>query len=92
MIIKLMVDDGLPDGDPFKQFEIIADVIRIRFLYRGYPWHPMPGVDASPGWYSLMERRGFPTPSPRYVDGNIYILDEFGKTFDKFLIDRPAPV
>ena len=71
MLIKIMADDRLPDGDPRKKFTLIADLVQIAFV-RG-PRIQWRRADGSCGEDAL--------------SGNVYVLDEFGKTMDRFIVD-----
>lgn len=92
MIVKIMSNDGLPDGDPHKQFSLIADAIGFTCWYQDEDPVGLCDVSHPSGWYIRVERLGWPAPfHPILITGNVYFLDEYGKTFDRFIIDPPRP-
>lgn len=90
MLVKIMSDDGLPDGDYHKGFQLVADVVEIEFSRKPMLISTPSGTIDLPG-PTMTLRATSGQRMPQHLPGNVYILDEFGKTIDRFIVDAPRP-
>lgn len=96
MLIKIMSDDGLPDGDPRKCFMLITDLVEVEFTHQPQRIWVGKGVEAPDGFLHFpgpfaLGRRADGAAVKITLRGNVYVLDEFGKTMDRFIVDPIRP-
>lgn len=77
LIVKIMSPSPLADDDTAKAYELIAGVRRVTFPERSS--EPM-----------LLEIEGLSEVEPRYPGGNVYVMNEQGRTVATFTAPPPA--
>ena len=77
LYVKIMSDENLPDSDSRKAFRLLSDVSAIAF--NRAPEAPAPR--ATP--YAYVTFKDMTTESFELL-GNVYVMNEAGKTIEKF--------
>lgn len=83
LIVKIMTDDGLADDSPYKAHSLITGVISLKFLRSSENNGSNPCV--------LMYFA--PGEEPEYADieGNVYVMNENGKTISSWAAPVEVP-
>ena len=83
MFLKLMSDENIPDFDNRKSFRLLAHVSGVYF--NRSPEAPKPS--ATPRAYVNFDDG----ESAEYdLDGSAYVLNDEGKTIEKFIVAHPS--
>lgn len=73
MIVKIMSDEDAPDEDSRKSFQLIAAVVSVGFFRRD-----------GCAFITLSDDRDDREPETTAVKGNVYVMNDAGKTIASF--------